>query len=276
MHRHTESAFLRGGVRDFDVFEVMDEGRALVPRRLDRGGEGDVVALEPRNRDCGEAFDPDFRSESGVIGDNRIEGRLIVADQVHLVHRQHQMPDAEQVDEVGMAPCLLQHALARIDQDHGQIGGRSACHHVAGVLFMPRRIGDDELALLGREEAIGDIDGDALFALRSKAIDQQRKVDLVALRPMLCAVAFQRGQLVFEDHLRVVEQPPDQGRFAVIHAAAGDEAQQALVLMRVEIGVDILGDQGVGFKGRGVGHQKYPSCFLSSMLADCPLSMARP
>jgi hypothetical protein len=52
------------------------------------------------------------------------------------------------------------------------------------------------------------------------------------LRAVALAVAFQRGELVLEDHLAVVEQPPDQGGLAVIDAAAGDEAQQALVLVR--------------------------------------------
>jgi hypothetical protein len=32
-------------------------------------------------------------------------------------------------------------------------------------LLVAGRVGDDELALLGREEAVGDIYGDALFAL---------------------------------------------------------------------------------------------------------------
>ncbi len=48
---------------------------------------------------------------------------------------------------------------------------------------MARRIGDDEFALLGCEEAIGDIDRDALLALRCKAVDQQGEVDFLPLCP---------------------------------------------------------------------------------------------
>ena len=40
---------------------------------------------------------------------------------------------------------------------------------------MSRAIGDNELAFFGGEKAVGHIDGDALFALRSEAIDQQGK-----------------------------------------------------------------------------------------------------
>ena len=61
---------------------------------------------------------------------------------------------------------------------------------------MPGAIGDDELAPLGGEEAIGDIDGDALLALGGEAIDQQRKIDLGALRADPAAVAFQGVELV--------------------------------------------------------------------------------
>ena len=110
----------------------------------------------------------------------------------------------------------------------------------------PGRVGDDELALLGREEAIGDVDRDALFALGGEAVDQQREVDVLALRADALAVRFERGELILEDHLRVVQQPADQRRLAVVDRAAGDEAQQRLVLMLLEIGLDVLGDQRVG------------------------------
>ena len=45
-----------------------------------------------------------------------------------------------------MPARLRQHALARIDQDDGQIGGGGAGHHVARVLLMAGRVGDDEFA----------------------------------------------------------------------------------------------------------------------------------
>ena len=179
------------------------------------------------------------------------------------------MPSSD--DQEAVAARLRQHALAGVDQDHGQLGGRGAGHHVAGVLLVPRRVGDDELALVGREEAVGDVDGDALLALGGEAIDQQREVELAALRADLLRVGLERRELVLEDHLRVVEQPADQRGLAVVDAAAGDEAQQALVLVLVQVGLDVLLDQ-VG----NVGHQKYPSCFFFSIDADWSWSMTRP
>ncbi len=150
-----------------------------------------------------------------------------------------------------MPPRLGQHAAPRIDQDDGEIGGRRAGHHVAGILLMAGRIGDDEFAPVGREEAIGDVDGDALLALGGEPVDQEGEVELAALRPDLLAVGLERRQLVFEQHLGFVEQPADQRALAVIHAAAGNEAQQALMLMGDEVLLDIPGYQ-IGL----VSHQK--------------------
>jgi hypothetical protein len=45
------------------------------------------------------------------------------------------------------------------------------------------RIGDDELASLGLEVAVGDVDRDPLLALRLEAVEQQREVELASLSP---------------------------------------------------------------------------------------------
>jgi hypothetical protein len=49
-----------------------------------------------------------------------------------------------------------------------------------------RRVGDDVLARAGREVAVGDVDGDALFALGLQAVGEQRQVD--APMPRFCEV----------------------------------------------------------------------------------------
>ncbi len=76
-----------------------------------------------------------------------------------------------------MAARLSEHTLARIDQNNGKIGCGSACNHVARILLVARRIGNDELALGGGEVTIGDINGNALFALRLQAVGKQRQID---------------------------------------------------------------------------------------------------
>ena len=57
---------------------------------------------------------------------------------------------------------------------------------------MARRVGDDECALGRGEEAVGDVDRDALLALGLEAIEQQREIDLVAGRAGTLGVLFER------------------------------------------------------------------------------------
>ena len=181
------------------------------------------------------------------------------------------MADAEQGADEGVAPRLGEHALARVDENDGEIGGGGAGRHVARVLLMARRVGDDELALVGGEGAVGDVDGDALLALGRKPVDQQREVEIAALRAHLLGVGLKRRELVLEEHLGFVEQSSDERRLAVVDRAAGDEAQQVLVFLGLQIGLDVAA--GEFDEAR---HQKYPSCFFFSIEADWSLSMTRP
>ena len=50
----------------------------------------------------------------------------------------------------------------------------------ARVLFVAGRIRDDELALVGGEIAVRDVDRDALLTLGRQTVDKQRKVDLIS------------------------------------------------------------------------------------------------
>jgi hypothetical protein len=72
------------------------------------------------------------------------------------------------------------------------------------------RVGDDELALVGGEEAVGDVDRDALLALGREAVDEEREVDVAALRAPALGVGLDRGELVLEQALGLVQQAADQ------------------------------------------------------------------
>src|SRR5690606_2403042 len=133
-------------------------------------------------------------------------------------------------------------AVAGIDEHDGEIGRGCARRHVSRVLFMAGRIGDDELALWRREEAIRDVDGDALLALSLEPIHEQCEVDLVAARAMPPRIALERSELVLEDQPGVVEQPADQGGLAIVDGTAGEEAQEgaAVVLIKNRADVETL------------------------------------
>ena len=235
---------------------MVDQRFSVIPRRLGRGRSRDIVTLKARDRNGSETFDSNLVSKGLIIGNDLVEGVLAVIDKIHLVHRQHQMLDAEQMREIAVPPRLDEHTLARIDKDNRQISGRGARDHIARILLMTRSIGDNELALFGCEEAVGNVDCYALLALGRQSVDQQCEVNFVALRALRLAVGLKRGQLIFKDHLAVIQQPPDQRALAIIHAAAGDEAEQLLVLMLVEISVNIFSDQRFGFINGLFRHQK--------------------
>ncbi len=165
-----------------------------------------------------------------------------------------------------MAAGLDQDALARVDQDDRKLGVRSAGRHVARVLLVARRVGDDEFALVGGEEAIGDVDGDALLPLGLQPVDQKREVDVAAGGAVLLRILFQGREMILEQELGIVEQPADQRRLAVVDAAAGQEAQQRLLLLRSEELSEV---------GGGV-HQKYPSFFFFSIDDFSSESISRP
>ena len=123
-----------------------------------------------------------------------------------------------------MAPRLGDDAVAGVDEDDGQVRGRCAGDHVARVLHMAGRVGNDEGAAGRGEVAVGDVDGDALLALGAQAVGEEGevgRVEAAALRQ-----ARSRGNLVFVEGLAVIEQPPDECALAVVDAACGGNPQQ--------------------------------------------------
>ena len=73
--------------------------------------------------------------------------------------------------------------------------------------------------------AVGEVDRDALLALGRQPIDQQRVVDVTVDRSVTSAIAFECLQGVVRDMPAFGQQTADQGRLAVVHAAAGQHAQ---------------------------------------------------
>ena len=101
----------------------------------------------------------------------------VEVDQVHLVDRQHEIGDAEQLRDLRVPPRLRADAVARVDEEDGDVRRRRAGRHVARVLLVARRVGEDELPPRGREIAVRDVDRDALLALGLQAVGEQREID---------------------------------------------------------------------------------------------------
>ena len=109
-----------------------------------------------------------FKTEAGghviVVAADFVIDFFRPVHQIHLVDGHDDMNDAEQRDDERVALRLDGHAMACIDENDGEIAIGGACGHIARILFMSRRIGDDELPFGCGEIAICDVDRDALFA----------------------------------------------------------------------------------------------------------------
>ena len=237
-------------VGDLDAIQQFHQRRTVEP-----GGPfaapDDVVALQRRQRNEADLGNVETAGKFEIRVANAFIHRLAEVHQVHLVDGHDDVPDPEQRDDEAVTPGLRLHAVAGVDEDDRQIAVRGAGGHVARVLLVARRIGDDELAPGGGEIAIGDIDGNPLLTLRLQAIDQQRQVDLVAGGPAPEAVSLHGRQLIFVDQLGIVQQTTDQRALAVIDAAAGEKTQQFLALVLGQIGLDVGTDQ-FGLVGHGL------------------------
>ena len=228
----------------FHGFENFHQRLTAVPRRT-LGLVNHVVALQRRHRHevQGSWFERDALGKLQVIGLNLLEHRLIEAFQVHLVDGDDDVLDAQQGGDKAVTLGLSLHTVAGVDQDDRQITSRCPGGHIAGVLLMAGGIGDDELTLGGAEIAVRHVDGDALLALGLQTIHQQRQVDVFTGGADLLRVFGNGFQMVFVDHLRVVQQAPNQGALTIINVAAGEKAQQLFALMLCQVGLDVFADQ---------------------------------
>ena len=120
--------------------------------------------------------DAEATSQQREVGGDGGEDILGVVHQVDLVHHQDDVRHPQQGRNSQVPARLFDHTLARIDQQHDDIGGGGPGHGVAGVLHVPRAVGQDELPGRRGEVAVRDVDRDALLALSTQAVGEQRKI----------------------------------------------------------------------------------------------------
>ena len=144
---------------------------------------------------------------------------------------------------------LREDPVTHVDQDDGEVRGGGAGGHVARVLRVPGRVGEDELAARRLEIAVGDVNGDPLLALGLESVGEEREVDRVAV----AGDAADMLDLIVVERAGLVEQPADQRGLAIVHRADDHQPDQLLEGPQREGVVD------------DCAHQKYPSRFLVSI-----------
>ena len=234
LHRLQHRA-LGGLLRGGQALQQLQQAGAAVPGHVQR--QRDVVTAQRADRD-----DAGHAADAGGLGKGQqriargLERSLRVGHGIELVDGKDDAGHPQQMGQQGMAPGLRQqrHRLAGgralpidlgdVDQYHGGVAAGGGGDHVAGVLLVAGRVGNDELALAGGEVAVSHVDGDALLALGLQAVGQQRQI-----HRRTGGAPFQCVQLVGQDGLAVKQQAADQRALAVIHAAGGEKAQRAVV-----------------------------------------------
>ena len=167
---------LLGPARDVDVLEDREERTIRVPRGFPGRGR-DVVPVQRRDGNHVNLLGPKALQKLASLVLRGAKSRLTPERHVHLVHCHDEVTNPHGRGDHGVTTALLEESLPRIDQKHRDLGVRCGRRHVARVLFVPRGVGHDETAPSGTEVTVGDIDGDALLALRFQSVQQSRELD---------------------------------------------------------------------------------------------------
>lgn len=227
---------------DIDRFQEIHEGATSVPAHIGAGID-EVFAVESGDRNEVQVGQIEAGRKVSVVAADLFECLLAVSHQVHFVDGHYDVANAEEGNDEAVPFGLSENPVSRVDQDNSEIGGRGPGRHVSRVLFMAGGIGDDELSFCGRKVSVRHIDRDTLLAFGAQAVGHERGIEAAAGRSVDFAFCLELGNLVFVEHLAVVEQASDQGAFSVVDASAGDEAEQFFAFVLLEVSQDILGDQ---------------------------------
>lgn len=79
---------------------------------------------------------------------------------------------------------------------------------------MTRSVSNDEFTFVGGEVAVGDIDGDTLFAFGFQTVEQEGIIDITSGVSYPFAVAFECIELIFIQLFAVEKKTTYQGRLS--------------------------------------------------------------
>ena len=94
LYRHTQWLGLIRVIIKRDGLQMRDHRLPRIPWHMD-GRFGDIIAFEAGYRHGGKVAYADAAGKCGIFGDDCIIFRLIIVDQVHLVHGKYDVSDAQ-------------------------------------------------------------------------------------------------------------------------------------------------------------------------------------
>ncbi len=101
-----------------------------------------------------------------------------------------------------MSAGLFHHSVAGVNENDDQVGVAGARDHIAGILDMARRVGDDEFSPGSRKIFIGYVDGDSLLPLGTQSVGEESEIDLTVF--LVAALPFEGFQLIGQYAFAVV------------------------------------------------------------------------
>ena len=205
----------------FELVERLHHRRPLPPGHV-LAGRGDVVAFPGGDGNEAARLEAELREPGAILGLDGVEPLLRVAHQVHLVDQHGDLADAQQVEQVAVAPGVFLHALMGVNHQQRRLGLRGAGDHVLDELLVPRRVNDHVAPLLRMEPDLRGINADILVALGLERVHQVRPFegDAAALGDLLELL-----QLAFGQRAGVVQEAAHQGGLAVVHVAEDDDLE---------------------------------------------------
>ena len=218
--------------------------------------------------------------KSAYSSRDRLEGRLVPVEQVHLVDQHGDLADAEHREDVAVALGVLAHALVRVDHEQRRLGARGAGDHVLEELDVAGRVVDDVVPLGRLEEAARRVDGDALRLLVLERVEQERVLEGPRV---LRAHRLDLIELALGQRAGVGHEPADDRALAVVDVADDDDVH-ALEVERRRGGVGRRRGAVRRLRGRGLRRDRvglrrahmYPSRRSVSRPPPSSLSWARP
>ena len=146
-----------------------------------------------------------------------------VAGKIELVDRHSHLAQAQERQDVGVAPGLLPDPLRPVDQQDRRVGRRRPGDHVFQELLVARSVDDDVGALRRAEEALRRVDGNILLPLFLEGVHQVREFELP---PLLPAGPLDLPVPLHGKRSRIVKEPADQRGLAVVHVAHDHDPQR--------------------------------------------------
>ena len=195
-------ALQRITVRQGHGFQMLEQRWPVVPAHS-RAALDYVVSFKRADGDALDVGDSKLGSQSDEVVFQLQKEIFAILGQVHLVHSGKHVFDSQNGSNKCVAPRLRKKSFGSVNQNDSQVGCRSACRHVSGVLFVAGRVRNDEFAPRGRKIAVSHVNGDALLAFGTQAIRDQRKIDGAC--GTVDAAPLHRGQLIFVDGLGIVQ-----------------------------------------------------------------------